>query len=74
MKVTLANFSSSGHSTFHIRQKKIEAEEICMRLKNLVENMELGDNTIASFCNEEVDSDLSVWDFDFQSDVLGDGN
>ncbi|KAK1408792.1 hypothetical protein QVD17_40840 [Tagetes erecta] len=69
-EVTLANFSCSKHSTFHICQKKIEAEEICKRLKNLVENMkELGDDTNASCHNEQVDLDLSVWDFDFYSNI-----
>ncbi|MFS7944383.1 putative transcription factor bHLH family [Helianthus anomalus] len=66
-EVTLASFSSSGHSTFHIRQKKIGADDICERLKKLVENKELGDNnTNALFCNELADLDLSVWDFDIQ--------
>ncbi|KAJ0914491.1 putative transcription factor bHLH family [Helianthus annuus] len=63
-EVTLANFSNSGHSTFHICQKKIDADDICKRLKDSVENMkEFGDTTHASFRNE-VDLDLSVWDFD----------
>ncbi|KAL8208125.1 hypothetical protein R6Q57_007537 [Mikania cordata] len=73
-EVTLASFSGSGHSTFHIRQKKIEAEEICKKLKNLIENMkETEDNikTNASFCNGVVDSDINIWDFDIQTDVFG---
>ncbi|KAL8201502.1 hypothetical protein R6Q57_012841 [Mikania cordata] len=70
--VTLTNFSSNGHSTFHIRQKQIEAEDVCKRVKNLAagnSNMkELCDD--APICNE-VDSDISVWDFDIQSSVWG---
>ncbi|KAK1408791.1 hypothetical protein QVD17_40839 [Tagetes erecta] len=71
-EVTLANFSSTTHSSFHIRQKKIKAEEICKRLKNLCENMnELGDDTNASFRKEEVELDLSVWDFGFEFNIWG---
>ncbi|XP_076890102.1 transcription factor bHLH162-like [Bidens hawaiensis] len=54
-EVTFANFSNVGHSIFHIREKKIGADDLCKRLKNLVENKnEFGDdkNIIASFCNE----------------------
>lgn len=36
-EVTVANFSSNGHSTFNIRQKKIEGQDICKRLKSLLE-------------------------------------
>ncbi|KAJ9549193.1 hypothetical protein OSB04_021736 [Centaurea solstitialis] len=36
-EVTLANFSTSGHSIFHIRHKKIEAEEMSKRIKILTE-------------------------------------
>ncbi|KAK1437983.1 hypothetical protein QVD17_03784 [Tagetes erecta] len=75
-EVTHANFSSTGHSTFHVRQKKIEADEICKRLKNVGEgytntNMkELSD--AFDFCNEVINQDLlSVWDFDIQSNVWG---
>ncbi|GKC56486.1 achaete-scute transcription factor-related protein [Tanacetum coccineum] len=109
-EVTLANFSSNGHSTFHIRQKKIEAQDICKRLKSLLEgsiNMKELEHNHAFFCvpvtlphqgwdtrfesgpqrieelqmnlqkelnylscNElEYDSNLSIWDLDFQSNV-----
>ncbi|KAI7749812.1 hypothetical protein M8C21_011766 [Ambrosia artemisiifolia] len=76
-EVTLANFSSNGHSTFHIRQKKIEADDVCKRLKNLgdgysssIKELPLNDASL-SFCNELVEPDLSIWDFDFQSSVWG---
>ncbi|KAL9998625.1 putative transcription factor bHLH family [Helianthus debilis subsp. tardiflorus] len=72
-EVTLANFSSTGHSTIHIRQKQIEADDVCKMVKNMAngysnEVKELDD--APSFCNE-VDPDLSIWDFDFQSSVWG---
>ncbi|XP_076917901.1 transcription factor bHLH162-like [Bidens hawaiensis] len=71
-EVTLANFSSTGHSTFHIRQKEIEADDVCKRLKNLAGGYSNGIKELdeALFCNE-VDPDLSIWDFDFQTSVWG---
>ncbi|GKC41397.1 ribonuclease H-like domain-containing protein, partial [Tanacetum coccineum] len=36
-EVTHASFSSSGHSIFHIRQKKVEAQDIRKKLKSLLE-------------------------------------
>nr|GEY45474.1 achaete-scute transcription factor-related protein [Tanacetum cinerariifolium] len=108
-EVTLVIFSSNGHSTFHIRQKKIEAQDICKSLKSLLEgsinvkelehnhaffcvpktlpqsgrdtrfesghieelqmNLQKELNSLSS-CNElEYDSNLSIWDLDFQSNV-----
>ncbi|PWA77102.1 achaete-scute transcription factor-related protein [Artemisia annua] len=109
-EVTQANFSSYGHSTFHIRKKKVEGQDICKRLKSLLEgslNVKELENNHALFsvpvtlpqpgldtgiesgpqrheesqinlqkelssqsCNElEYDSNLSIWDLDFQSNV-----
>ncbi|PWA56300.1 achaete-scute transcription factor-related protein [Artemisia annua] len=110
-EVTLAMFSSNGYSTFHIRKKKIEAQDICKRLMSLLEgslNVKELENNHALFCvpvtlpqpagwdtrmesgpqrieeshinlqnelnslscNElEYDSNLSIWDLDFQSNV-----
>ncbi|KAL7610988.1 uncharacterized protein LOC111891843 [Lactuca sativa] len=84
-EVALANFSSSGHSTFHIRHKKIETEEMSQRLMILLQGysnvkelendqgfsneLELG-NDYASSC-DQLESNLNIWDFDFQSNVWG---
>ncbi|PWA80753.1 achaete-scute transcription factor-related protein [Artemisia annua] len=100
-EVTLATFSSNGHSTFNIRQKKIEGKDICKRLKTLLEGSlnvkELENNhalltlpqpgldtgiesgpqrieesqiNLQKELNElEYDSNLSIWDLDFQSNV-----
>ncbi|CAH1414605.1 unnamed protein product [Lactuca virosa] len=84
-EVALANFSSSGHSTFHVRHKKIETEEMSQRLMILLQGysnvkelgndqgfsneLELG-NDYASSC-DQFESNLNIWDFDFQSNVWG---
>nr|XP_043606263.1 transcription factor bHLH162-like [Erigeron canadensis] len=71
-EVALANFSSCGHSTFHIRHKKIEADGICKRIKQKLEGstvMEFKENA-SSFWSQP-DSDLSVWDFDVHSFMWG---
>ncbi|GKB06210.1 achaete-scute transcription factor-related protein [Tanacetum coccineum] len=55
-EVTLANFSCSGHSIFHIRQKKVGAEVICKRVKSLLEgslNVKEMENNYAFFCTHE---------------------
>ncbi|PWA98866.1 achaete-scute transcription factor-related protein [Artemisia annua] len=52
-EVTLANFSCTGHSTFHIRQKKVGAEAIRKRVKSLIEgslNVKELENNYALFC------------------------
>ncbi|KAI3728656.1 hypothetical protein L6452_17295 [Arctium lappa] len=83
-EVALANFSSSGHSIFHLRHKKIEAEEIAKRIKILIEGssymkeleLELGLELELELGNDNIDgssssSNISIWDFDFQSNKWG---
>ncbi|GKA48672.1 achaete-scute transcription factor-related protein [Tanacetum coccineum] len=55
-EVTLANFSCSGYSIFHISQKKVGAEVICKRVKSLLEgslNVKELENNYAFFCTPE---------------------
>ncbi|KAI3502105.1 hypothetical protein L1887_30136 [Cichorium endivia] len=72
-EIALANFSSCGHSTFHVRHKQIGAGEMSHRLRILLEGSsnikELGEDIALSL--DQLDSNLSVWDFDFQSNVWG---
>ncbi|KAL4569916.1 hypothetical protein LXL04_025563 [Taraxacum kok-saghyz] len=81
-EVALANFSSYGHSTFHVRHKKIKTEEMSQRLMILLQgssNTEEPGNDFAS-SSDQLESNLNVldfdvqsnvWDFDFQSNVWG---
>ncbi|KVH95867.1 transcription factor bHLH162-like [Cynara cardunculus var. scolymus] len=76
-EVALANFSSSGHSIFHLRHKKMEADEMSKRIKNLIEGsskmkeleleLELGNDDIDINGSSSSSSNISKWDFDIQS-------
>ncbi|XP_042753326.1 transcription factor bHLH162 [Lactuca sativa] len=69
--VGYASFSTSGPSTFHVHQKKIEAAEMYRRLNELFEGFskkEVVLDVLAPTCNEE-ESNLDLWDFEISSDI-----
>ncbi|KAL7590427.1 hypothetical protein Lser_V15G40507 [Lactuca serriola] len=69
--VGYASFSTSGPSTFHVHQKKIEAAEMYRRLNELFgvfSKKEVVLDVLPPSCNEE-ESNLDLWDFEISSDI-----
>ncbi|CAI9265216.1 unnamed protein product [Lactuca saligna] len=69
--VGYASFSTSGPSTFHVHQKKIEAAEMYRKLNELFggfSRKEVVLDVLPPSCNEE-ESNLDLWDFEISSDI-----
>ncbi|GJY00524.1 achaete-scute transcription factor-related protein [Tanacetum coccineum] len=84
-EVTHANFSSSGHSIFHIRQKKVEVlgfnilgwgsrnESRPQEIEELETCLQKDGNSVTYFNELDYESSLSIWDYDFQSNACEGG-